>query len=214
MDGKFIATVKIWKNGDELEAYVDHGTKAHKLETGHAALKLQKLGATKGQYLYLSFWPNEGDQPAPGFSAKSFHSMTSRYGKSTPETDEFSLPTAKAKTSDKLVMDDQAKKQHADITYYLNGLSYDGMEAYVRMLSVIPTRSQAGTFQGAEKDKLANGKWQLSKKNCAHAVYECLVAGGAPASKFAKVMTPNRLAEYCDWLMPKLGVLCQKIERG
>jgi len=207
MDGQYTVTVKVWKNGDELETYVDSLQRAAHLNTGHAALKLQQKGAGKGEYLYLSFWPNEQDQPAQGFSAKSYHSMTARYGKSTTVPQPFALPTAKVQTSDKVVMENKS----ADETYYLNGPDYDKMATFIRQLSVIPTRDdKSGVFKGDQKLALETGKWRLSKRNCAHAVYECLRAGGAPEAKIKTEMTPNRLSTYCQELVVHYGGDCKK----
>ena len=90
----------------------------------------------------------------------------------------------------------------ADATYYINGPDYDKMAVFIRTLSVVPVRDiQSRTFKGDQRILLDAGKWQLSKRNCAHAVYECLKAGGAPAYSENKEMTPNRLALYCEELL-------------
>ncbi len=211
MDGLYTATVKIWKNGAGLESYVDSLQRSEHMETGHAALKLQAKGAGKGEYLYLSFWPNESDEPAEGFARRSYHSMTQRYGKTSGVPDKFKLPTAKP-VSDKMAMaKEEPEGKSADETYYINGPDYDKMATFIRTLSVIPQRDVAkNNFQGKERDTLEAGKWSLSKRNCAHAVYQCLVAGGAPEAKDKKEMTPNRLSEYCQELISHYGGDCKK----
>jgi hypothetical protein len=97
-----------------------------------------------------------------GFAAKSYHSMTARYGKTTAVPPEFALPTAKPITSDKVVMREQAETTTADETYYINGPNYDAMVHFIRHLSVIPTLDPVSkTFKGDQKTAMEFGKWSL-----------------------------------------------------
>lgn len=179
-------TVHVWRNGAGFEDMQDSrsvpGHRAADFDPGHAALKLQTVGAMKGDYFYLSFWPGQRAKDGSRVS----HRMTLRYGAgSLTRAQGVIAPRRKAfqnseEAHDKAWEDDNS----ADLTYRFTGPDFGRMRNFMHRL-------------GREQRT-----WTLKYYNCSQAVAECLTQGGAPdrpphGTKF----TPNRVGEWCDALV-------------
>lgn len=214
-------TVFIWKNSHANDVAADNGQKlaGDSAETGHAAMKLQTVGAAKGDYYYLSFWPGYHPQN----KMQKFHSMSARYGPKSLAAANTTMSvdwghivaknpqlmtTKKFPTSldwaghfaelapgmPGLGGDDvTAMGRKPDIKYRMNGLALQPMIDYARRIS-------------AYYGEGATGKtFNIRDFNCATAVARCLKAGGAPGKPNRDVWSPNRLAGWCEVLIGTYG---------
>lgn len=218
-------TVFIWRNSLANDTAADRGEKlvGNCDKTGHAAMKLQSIGAAKGDYHYLSFYP--GYHPLQ--SLAKFNSMPGRMGpkslaaaNTTLEADwrhamsrNMNLMTTKkfptsldhAGDFSKLLVEGQQHPalggddttliaRKPDIKYRMNGPDRMAMINYVRRIT---------SYEGADA---AHGvAFDIRDFNCATAVANCLEAGGAANKPQRKVWSPNRLAEWCETLIQIYG---------
>lgn len=190
-------TVHIWTNNDLFETWLDtmkrNSRRPEGCVTGHAALKLQRIGADKGEYLYLSMLPNLTE--ILGRKARQAHNLAVRYGPGSaaaaqglpPEKQNF-LGTTQLGKIDKEIDYIHGQPGKANWTYRINGLAFAKMDTFIRKLA---------------EDLVA---WHMHDYNCADAVAACLKAGNAPPmdpepAKF----TPNRVGAWCDALCRAKG---------
>ena len=213
-------TVFVWKNSAENDLRADReeklsGTSA---ETGHAAMKLQEIGAAKGDYYYLSFWP--GYHPIS--SGTKFHSMTGRMGPNSLKVanvalradwehklvdKDYAMVAKKFPTSldwagdhDRFeVMGNQvpalggddktAMGRKPNTKYRMNGLAMHTMVEYIKKITSYTGEGATGV------------PFHIADFNCSTAVAECLRAGGALNMPERAVWSPNRLGAWCDTLV-------------
>lgn len=189
---KHAITVHIWANDPRYESVILKGDQLATMagfETGHAALKLQKIGAPKGDYHYLSFWPRRDAETTKVVG----HFMPLRLGTSSSfaakGADAKKLSTTSTTQTDMFEM--KGKKPTA--TYRFDeGLSESSV------LKEMQRIADEGTM------------WSLKTVNCATAVAYCLHAGGASdGGCYEKYMkkgwTPNRLGEWCQQIFNQFG---------
>ena len=210
------ATVFIWRNSHDNDIAADAGKKlsGDSSKTGHAAMKLQTVGAVKGDYYYLSFWP--GKHPIHG---SKFHSMTGRMGPrslgvaneslkgdwgSWQEDQSHQFATKRFATSLDFAGDFErpfeglpglggddtaAMGRKPDVKHRMNGLALDRMIAYVKRIADYAGDAPTGLV------------FNIATFNCATAVATCLREGGAEDMPVREVWSPNRLSEWCETLV-------------
>ena len=199
---KHEVTVHIWKNDERYESVLQEGGMLPTMQgfnTGHAALKLQEFNAEKGDYYYLSLYPDREFVPREVNGQVIQVKAGKIIGNTMPLRLGTGSLTAAGKNPKALGTSDPTKTDHTEMkkkpttTYRFNsGLVAD------RILHTMKA--------------IADNKWVWSLKelNCATAVACCLRAGGAdPLTLYypytAKGWTPNRLGEWCQELVEKLG---------
>ncbi|WP_282610452.1 hypothetical protein [Pelagibius sp. Alg239-R121] len=188
-------TVHVWDSDDQFEKAAD-GDKTVNLNApavilGHASLKLQHVGAAKGDYYYLSFWPegNHEDRPAFGGNARN-HQMPLRHG---PGSEAQALAAANFKKFDSSNLGAESNDISSDwedekptTTYRINGLNMARMVGWV---------------QNIQDKTMSDYYYHLIKHNCATAIAQCLEVGGAPNKPAHNVWTPRRVGVWCEQLV-------------
>jgi hypothetical protein len=189
---KHAITVHIWANDPRYESVIHEGGKLATMDgfqTGHAALKLQRVGAKKGDYHYLSFWPRRDAQTRKVIG----HFMPFRLGTSSAGAAKGegakTLSTTSMGQTDMFEM--KGKKPTA--TY-----RFDEGLCELGVLKEMQRIADTGT------------EWSLRTVNCATAVAYCLNAGGAADggcyAKYTQLgWTPNRLGEWCQQIFKQFG---------
>ncbi|VTR93269.1 unnamed protein product [Gemmata massiliana] len=179
MSNKYQVTVFIWFEGDLKNN-----------ETGHSALKLQQIGAEKGDYYYLSVWPSTDDRK---------FIMPGRYGKTSLKAASESTKPKILPTSVRANEKDHFKDGHkAEKKYRFTGPSYNEMAIF--MFTFLQ-----GKITVTDSPKAKPGKYHFLAQNCSTAVAYCLKAGGAPAMPNHLIWGPSYLAGWCDELVEHYG---------
>lgn len=189
MANRHEVTVHIWPNTEAFEIWLAGPRRAKRPDnfvSGHAAMKLQKVNANKGDYYYVSMLPNHGEVHIDGekFNPRDVHSMAMRYGQGS-QSQALMLPQEEQKlfqTSDINILDKVLFKGKAKTTYRFTGPDFTLMVAFVKQLV---TQHQ---------------KWDMYNYNCAQAVADCLKAGGAPSPPTYEHFTPNQVGTWCEAL--------------
>lgn len=165
-------TVFVWRNGP-----VNHGQVSG--TTGHAAIKLQDVGSGKGDYHYLSFWPDKPD------ASPRYHSMTGRHGPGSLEAAAQQDTDSKRFATSDMTMHDIAKaKGKPDIKFRFRGFAVDKMRAYIEKIVNAPKRFNTKIY------------------NCSNVVAECLIEGGAPShdQRYKPFWLPEDIERWCRQL--------------
>lgn len=180
MSNRHEVTVFIWFEGDLKND-----------ETGHSALKLQKVGAEKGDYYYLSVWPSPDDRK---------FIMPGRYGKTSLQE---ALKSDKPKVLPRSIKKDEKdyfKDGHkAEKKYRFTGPNYG------EMVNFMFTFLRGETIADPSSIKAELGKYHFIAQNCSTAVAYCLKAGHAPLMPERPFWGPSYLSFWCDKLVEFYG---------
>lgn len=192
MANRHEVTVHIWRNSAAYEIIQDNQQdRTHRpgLDPGHASLKLQRIGAEKGDYIYLSFWPGgDGNKMSIAYGPRSQAIRAAELS-----TVVMSRTTRPKRWDTRLEGREQRLDDlRADMTYRFTGPDYRSMRGYILGLG--------GVLKGGVVSDPK--RWRLRKFNCSEAVATCLEMGSAPLKpNYDGKFTPNRLEEWCRRLV-------------
>lgn len=190
-------TVFIWKNAGDFNRLIEGVRVEGEWETGHAAMKIQDLGAGKGDYYYFSAWPIE---------SKGGHMLAARYGPN-------SMDVLKLQ---KLAYFKENKKPagFVDVKLFATSNAYQTDQGIKKDTKANVKYRMTGPDKAKillECNRIANNNipFNIKRKNCSTFLAQILKAGGAPDldiyERYTDKWTPNRLGKWCAALVGHYG---------